>query len=636
MKQRIGKGIVAAMIGTTMAFSMLPAAAIAEELAGDDVAAANEQGQNLTDAQDDEQATTQNDTQSDDVSGQDDAADSQDAADDANKSKDVVINGITFEAWDATDSLPPVAGNYYLVNDVSLGSSGWSAPEGKTNLNLNGKAITIVGASDAISVPKGATLGVYDGLGTGKMQLTGAEGGSVVTVKAAGAFDLYGGTITGPVGVTVDKKVTDESNSLMGGTFNMLGGVITGCTMNGVRVLEGASFTMSAGSVKENSSTSNGAGVYVHGGTATIGDGDISGNKGSAMGGGVYVASGTLNLHGGLITGNTAGKAGAGVYVAADDALVNVSGAPKAVDNKVVVGEVEHINNVHLAKGAKILGVDGKLTDGAMIGVTVVDEEAEVVTGAFTTGYTKNGNEADPSTYFTSDVAGFAVVSIGDPAEAGLEKGYNVTVSTEIENGTVSVDKTVAPKGYTVTITAQADEGYRLESLSVTDAAGEAVEVDTETNTFVMPESDVTVSATFTNSDTCIITFEANGGTGEMDKQIAPKAPADLPENDKEKYQVTLNKNQFTRSGYTFDGWNTEKDGTGTTIRDQATVILRKDTTLYAQWKKNSSSSSSSGTSSKSSSLAKTADPTSLVAVATMAITGAAAAVAGIRKKNQR
>ena len=41
------------------------------------------------------------------------------------------------------------------------------------------------------------------------------------------------------------------------------------------------------------------------------------------------------------------------------------------------------------------------------------------------------------------------------------------------------------------------------------------------------------------------------------------------------------------RTGYTFTGWNTQKDGKGTSYDAGADLILNDNTTLYAQWKKN-------------------------------------------------
>ena len=54
----------------------------------------------------------------------------------------------------------------------------------------------------------------------------------------------------------------------------------------------------------------------------------------------------------------------------------------------------------------------------------------------------------------------------------------------------------------------------------------------------------------------------------------------------------TLTANGFTRTGYTFTGWNTKADGTGTAYENQASVTNLTATngatvTLYAQWSKN-------------------------------------------------
>ncbi len=49
-----------------------------------------------------------------------------------------------------------------------------------------------------------------------------------------------------------------------------------------------------------------------------------------------------------------------------------------------------------------------------------------------------------------------------------------------------------------------------------------------------------------------------------------------------------LNKNTFTKTGYTFNGWNTSANGSGTAYEDEEEVLLSVSTTLYAQWKINS------------------------------------------------
>lgn len=72
---------------------------------------------------------------------------------------------------------------------------------------------------------------------------------------------------------------------------------------------------------------------------------------------------------------------------------------------------------------------------------------------------------------------------------------YAVTISTEITNGTVTSDKASAAQGETVTLTASPASGYKLATLSVTDADGTVVSV--MNGKFTMPAKNVTVTATF-------------------------------------------------------------------------------------------------------------------------------------------
>ena len=47
---------------------------------------------------------------------------------------------------------------------------------------------------------------------------------------------------------------------------------------------------------------------------------------------------------------------------------------------------------------------------------------------------------------------------------------------------------------------------------------------------------------------------------------------------------VTVKSNGFTNSGYTFSGWNTAPNGSGTPYAEGATFSITANTTLYAQW----------------------------------------------------
>ena len=45
-----------------------------------------------------------------------------------------------------------------------------------------------------------------------------------------------------------------------------------------------------------------------------------------------------------------------------------------------------------------------------------------------------------------------------------------------------------------------------------------------------------------------------------------------------------LQDNKYAKTGYSFTGWNTKADGTGTKYSDKQVVTISKNLTLYAQW----------------------------------------------------
>lgn len=73
---------------------------------------------------------------------------------------------------------------------------------------------------------------------------------------------------------------------------------------------------------------------------------------------------------------------------------------------------------------------------------------------------------------------------------------YNVEVAQNITGGSISANPTSAKEGDTVSLSATPSEGYLLDKFVVTYGNGQTVEVN-ENNQFTMPNSKVTVTATF-------------------------------------------------------------------------------------------------------------------------------------------
>ena len=267
-------------------------------------------------------------------------------------------DGVTFEKWTSTNSLPTMAGNYYLASDVTI-SSTWNVPSGTVNLCLNDHEIKRVGATGAdnsglaITIGNGANLTV---MGPGK--ITGGNGfhGGGIHVEGTGSLVLINCEISGNTGH-------------YGGGLYLKSGTIT--------LKDGAV-------VKENSASEGfgGSGIYAEGG-------------------------GTLILEGGIFTGNEIRNGNQYAVFLCGNANVKVSGAPVIYDN-TYNGEQKNLYLFQAGdQDSKVL-VTGLLTDGTKIGVRQGNN-----TGTFTNGWSSAMGNADPSKYFISDNGNY-IVNLSD------------------------------------------------------------------------------------------------------------------------------------------------------------------------------------------------------------------------------
>jgi|GEM_PF-1972422 len=155
------------------------------------------------------------------------------------------------------------------------------------------------------------------------------------------------------------------------------------------------------------------------------------------------------------------------------------------------------------------------------------------------------------------------------------EGGKNAFIDSDVVVSDFKVTVT-KPKGEALSEISDATstDGYTFEGWKTERAGGTKV-----TSSNVVPSSDITYYANWSY----YIAFDANTGTGSMDKQ------GKLLYNGS---KVALSANTFKKTGYTFDKWNTAKDGSGTSYSDKEAVknvrsVSGGIATLYAQWKAN-------------------------------------------------
>ena len=155
---------------------------------------------------------------------------------------------------------------------------------------------------------------------------------------------------------------------------------------------------------------------------------------------------------------------------------------------------------------------------------------------------------------------------------------YNVKVNPA-ENGQVIANPTSAKKGDPVTLTASPAEGFVLSSLTVTDGAGNPVQVTN--NSFTMPAGEVTVSATFKKAEN-----PDQPGQGEKEipdgkaAQITNKQVGiELKVHKRNNVYEGLDGAEFTLKKYT-DGTFTKLDETFTGLKatsDEKGNVVFKD-----------------------------------------------------------
>lgn len=348
--------------------------------------------------------------------------------------------------WEETDSLPNTAGSYYLTKDVTL-TAEWE-PKSGIVLCLNGKSITLNAEGDVIKMSANGTI-----------------------------FTLYdchkSGTITH--GKDSNDTTYNGCGVVVGGTFNMYGGKITGNVRTG---------------------SGNGGGVLVSYGIFNMYDGKITNNSCGSSGGGVYVDRGTFNMSGGEISSNTSGESGGGIelYNKSDFTMTGGSISQNKAENDCCYG-----GGIDVSYGSTFTMNGGTITDnmsytggGVYVGTAVgnygnntfhMNGGAITDNTATTTGYQPGGGVYVPADgIFTMSGA----VKITDNKNNGVQNNIYLFDNTITITGALGEDASigvttpsVAVVGSPVTI-AKGD-GYTLtddDAARFTSDAGYYPELD--------------------------------------------------------------------------------------------------------------------------------------------------------------
>ncbi len=197
---------------------------------------------------------------------------------------------------------------------------------------------------------------------------------------------------------------------------------------------------------------------------------------------------------------------------------------------------------------------------------TALTANAFTFTGYTFTGWNTAANDsgtayADGATYpFTASVTLYAQWT-------AVPVSYAVTFNANGGSGTMAAETESSPTA--LTANAFTFTGYTFTGWNTAANDSGTAYADGATYPFT---ASVTLYAQWTAVPVSYtVTFNANGGTGTM-----------APETDNAPTALTAN--AFTRSGYTFNDWNTVAGGRGTSYANGAIYPFTASVTLYAQW----------------------------------------------------
>ncbi|NNJ44219.1 MAG: S8 family serine peptidase, partial [Akkermansiaceae bacterium] len=133
-------------------------------------------------------------------------------------------------------------------------------------------------------------------------------------------------------------------------------------------------------------------------------------------------------------------------------------------------------------------------------------------------------------------------------------------------------DDPVTVLGNTASLT---KTGYTFDDWNTAaDGSGTDYAAD---DTFSMASSNVTLYAQWAAVPTYTVAYHANGATSGT-------KPSDQTKTQGVDLTLASNSGGLVQSGYTFAGWNTESNGTGTSYTEGGTYSANVADTLYAQW----------------------------------------------------
>jgi hypothetical protein len=464
----------------------------------------------------------------------------------SNQAGTIVINGGKVTATDT---------------DNGAGIGNYSSAESAGTLIVNGGTVTATGREKGAGIGGGEnSAGMAVTINGGTVTANGGNYGAGIgggKGGIGGSVTIYGGTVTATGGLYAGAGIGGGSYGVTGCTVAIHGGQVTAHSQSqswcaGIDCRK-TSLTVTGGTVKA---------------TGADSDPECAGIVGSISLDGMY-------LYGSDTTENpeddlsnyvplTEGDYARTKYMTVNNVTPHTHSFNYSASGATITATCTADGCTLTDKKATL--TIGAPTSGSDATVTVSPEGA--ITGYAVKYQTKSGGTWGAETDTAPSTAGIHKASItltgtdSQSATASVTYGNNcITYATGLTHGSISGDKG-ATCGATIKPTITPETGYELDALTVTPEKGSGVEpskIKIDGGTFVMPEANVTVSATFKKINSAItLTQPAEGGT-----LTAKKGSTDVTTAD---YGDTITLGNSPAAGYKFTSYSVTKTGESSTV----------------------------------------------------------------------
>lgn len=525
--------------------------------------------------------------------------------DDAVIAGNTAISGGGIYAYDG--GIVQVGGGRVSKNTASNGggiyagrNSAVTVSGGSMTLNeagVNGGGIFIIAASVNVSggiIHQNTAAGIGGGICSyhdfrGVSSLVGATYASQITVMGG---SIAGNTAVSGGGIgSFNAFDSAGSNNVAECVITVEGGEISGniATENGGGIysyaysqsgskFSRAGITVTGGNITGNTTQGSGGGIYSYnyggtGGTAlascviTIENASaVSNNTSAVNGGGVCGIALTASicrtvLNNGIVSNNTALLRGGGIYVTTP-ATVEVAGASFITNNSAPNGdgggiytEAVTYNNLMTGSGTVFSGNSASRAfrppANAAVSYPNIQFASASITNHPLNNYDINFTSGEP-------LAFFHIIYNANGGTGGF-------IGSDVISG--GTDTVLSPEEAGVSRESHTFMGWNTRP----DGSGAAY----EPGDVITLTDNVTLYAQWLVS-LFGVTYEANGGAGGFADTNIPYGTL---------YTILFPEQVgISRTGYTFTGWNTQPDGSGTSFQPGSVIVVTGDLTLYAQW----------------------------------------------------